>query len=398
MARAERMLTDEAIATRSRTYNELIPEPGELSGTLFIELTDDAALREWLPKLVGIAAPRALRAGPTGRARVAGRARATRSASPATTSPSTVHYLKFPFDAPSSGPSSRTDPARLADRPSRVPGRGSSSPTTQRAELAGDFAELTPWRSGSSGSTPTCRSRASSTPTTPAYDLHARERVDARSRRRAGARADGPRHRDPVGLRRVRAARARASRCKSRHHRASTRRGSSTRSVPRRAQGVAGEHRPERAVHGRARRPHRAAGDPARRAGRLAGSRASSTPPSATRSASGRRECDVMGTTRKFRFGVQASTGRTRRGVGRAGAQGRRPRLLHAVHARPLRRHRARADGRAVVRGRGHHDACASGCSCSATTTSIPRSSPRKRRRSTCCPTAGSSSASAPAG
>ena len=33
------------------TYNELIPDPGELSGTLFIELTDDALLREWLPKL-----------------------------------------------------------------------------------------------------------------------------------------------------------------------------------------------------------------------------------------------------------------------------------------------------------------------------------------------------------
>src|SRR5262245_17721127 len=51
MARAERMLTDEAIGHEVATYNELIPDPGELSGTLFIELTDDAALREWLPKL-----------------------------------------------------------------------------------------------------------------------------------------------------------------------------------------------------------------------------------------------------------------------------------------------------------------------------------------------------------
>ena len=51
MARAERMLTDEAIAHEVETYNELIPNPGELSGTLFIELTDDASLREWLPKL-----------------------------------------------------------------------------------------------------------------------------------------------------------------------------------------------------------------------------------------------------------------------------------------------------------------------------------------------------------
>src|SRR3954471_1047654 len=54
MARAERMLRDEQIAHEVQTYNELIPDAGELSGTLFLELTSDAALREWLPKLVGI--------------------------------------------------------------------------------------------------------------------------------------------------------------------------------------------------------------------------------------------------------------------------------------------------------------------------------------------------------
>ncbi|MDQ1431943.1 MAG: hypothetical protein QOF40_2545, partial [Actinomycetota bacterium] len=37
MARAERMLTDAAIAHEVETYNELIPGPDELSGTLFIE-------------------------------------------------------------------------------------------------------------------------------------------------------------------------------------------------------------------------------------------------------------------------------------------------------------------------------------------------------------------------
>ena len=51
MARAERMLTDVAIASEVDTYNELIPGEGELSGTLFIELTNDALLREWLPKM-----------------------------------------------------------------------------------------------------------------------------------------------------------------------------------------------------------------------------------------------------------------------------------------------------------------------------------------------------------
>jgi hypothetical protein len=54
MARAERMLRDEQIAHEVDTYNQLIPEPGELSGTLMLELTSDAELREWLPTLVGI--------------------------------------------------------------------------------------------------------------------------------------------------------------------------------------------------------------------------------------------------------------------------------------------------------------------------------------------------------
>ena len=54
MARAERMLRDEQIAHEVDVYNSLIPDAGELSGTLFLELTSDAALREWLPKLVGI--------------------------------------------------------------------------------------------------------------------------------------------------------------------------------------------------------------------------------------------------------------------------------------------------------------------------------------------------------
>ena len=54
MARAERMLTDDLIQAELDVYNPLIPEPGELSATLMIELTTPEALREWLPKLVGI--------------------------------------------------------------------------------------------------------------------------------------------------------------------------------------------------------------------------------------------------------------------------------------------------------------------------------------------------------
>ena len=54
MARIEKLISDEAIQGELTAYNPLIPEPGSLSATLFLELTDDAALREWLPKLVGI--------------------------------------------------------------------------------------------------------------------------------------------------------------------------------------------------------------------------------------------------------------------------------------------------------------------------------------------------------
>jgi len=54
MARVERMLRDDQIAHEVATYNNLIPDAGELSATLMIELTSEPALREWLPRLVGI--------------------------------------------------------------------------------------------------------------------------------------------------------------------------------------------------------------------------------------------------------------------------------------------------------------------------------------------------------
>ena len=61
MARAERMLTDDAIAHEVETYNELIPNPGELSGTLFIELTDDASAAGVAPEAARHRVPRVLR-------------------------------------------------------------------------------------------------------------------------------------------------------------------------------------------------------------------------------------------------------------------------------------------------------------------------------------------------
>lgn len=54
MARVEKLLSDAAIETELRIYNPLVPEPGQLCATLFVELTSKDALMEWLPKLVGI--------------------------------------------------------------------------------------------------------------------------------------------------------------------------------------------------------------------------------------------------------------------------------------------------------------------------------------------------------
>lgn len=54
MARVEKLVTDEAIQLEIDTYNTMIPDPGQLCATVFLELTSDEEVREWLPKLVGI--------------------------------------------------------------------------------------------------------------------------------------------------------------------------------------------------------------------------------------------------------------------------------------------------------------------------------------------------------
>jgi hypothetical protein len=96
MARAEKMLRDEQIAHEVATYNELIPNAGELSATLLLELTSEVAVREWLPRLVGI--ERTVRlvlpdgSGIPGRTSDEDAARLTREDTTAA-----VHFLKFAF-------------------------------------------------------------------------------------------------------------------------------------------------------------------------------------------------------------------------------------------------------------------------------------------------------------
>ncbi len=97
MARVEKIITDEAIQVELDIYNRLLPCEGELSATLFIELTSDSALRGWLPRLVGIERHVAFAVGGE---LVAGVAEAEHAAALTreTLTPA-VHYLRFPFTA-----------------------------------------------------------------------------------------------------------------------------------------------------------------------------------------------------------------------------------------------------------------------------------------------------------
>jgi len=54
MVRVEKVLTDEGVMEELKAYNPMIPNPGQLCATLFLELTSEDQVREWLPKLAGL--------------------------------------------------------------------------------------------------------------------------------------------------------------------------------------------------------------------------------------------------------------------------------------------------------------------------------------------------------
>ena len=109
MVRAERMLRDEQIAHEVDTYNQIIPDAGELSGTLLLELTSEVALREWLPRLVGVEhhVRIVLPDGSDVRG-VPSEDDESRLTRPDTTA--AVHFLKFAF-TPQTSTCSRADPS-----------------------------------------------------------------------------------------------------------------------------------------------------------------------------------------------------------------------------------------------------------------------------------------------
>ena len=135
MARVERMLRDEQIAHEIETYNELVPDDGELSATLFIEVTDADALREWLPKLTRIQNHIAIEvAGDVVPAVEVDVERLTREEEIT----STVHYLRFAF-TDAQREAFATGPVAIAVEHSAYSARVELT-DEQRNELLGDFA------------------------------------------------------------------------------------------------------------------------------------------------------------------------------------------------------------------------------------------------------------------
>ncbi len=144
MARVERILTDEGIQAELDVYNALLPSPGELSATLFVELTSDADLRHWLPRLVGIERSVAFElAGDAGEAggppevvpgvpEAAHEEALTREAVTAA-----VHYVRFPF-TPGQVARFAAGPAALAVQHPEYEARTELRQET-REELLGDL-------------------------------------------------------------------------------------------------------------------------------------------------------------------------------------------------------------------------------------------------------------------
>ncbi len=60
MCRAERIVRPEAVQHEIDTYNELLPDPGEVAATLLIEITEEREIQPQLDRLLGLTTGRHL--------------------------------------------------------------------------------------------------------------------------------------------------------------------------------------------------------------------------------------------------------------------------------------------------------------------------------------------------
>jgi hypothetical protein len=143
MARAEKMTTDGQIQHELDVYNRLLPGPGELSATLFLELTTEEELRTWLPKLVGIERSAVLSIGAGEGTREVRSAPEGEHESHLTREEvtSAVHYVRFVL-RPDEIAAFEAGPVSLGiDHPEYPAGRpGTVLSDATRAELAADLA------------------------------------------------------------------------------------------------------------------------------------------------------------------------------------------------------------------------------------------------------------------
>lgn len=147
MVRAEQIVTDEGVQQELDVYNRLLPGDGELSATLFVELTTERDLRHWLPRLVGVERSLAFELGDP----VADVVRSVPEVTHAealtreTVTPA-VHYIRFPFPLEARARFSGHDPVALAVRHLEYDAT-TVLDAEVRAELLADFegrAELLP--------------------------------------------------------------------------------------------------------------------------------------------------------------------------------------------------------------------------------------------------------------
>lgn len=138
MVRAERMIDEAAIAHEIETYNALIPGPGELSATLFIEVSDPGRIRDDLESFLGLDRGQhvAFDLGAEGKVFASfeeGHSEEARI--------SAVHYVRFAFtpEQVRSFTSGESKVEFIVDHP-KYQWRGALTPEA-RASLASDFEE-----------------------------------------------------------------------------------------------------------------------------------------------------------------------------------------------------------------------------------------------------------------
>ncbi len=137
MVRAERIVEPDKIQFELDTYNALLPGDGELSATLFIEITGAADVRREMDRFIGLDRPGAVFLDLGGAGRAVGRFEAGHSTA---TRISAVHYVKFPVSRDQAGALAEgTEPiALVVDHPG-YRARAELGPRVRRA-LAADLA------------------------------------------------------------------------------------------------------------------------------------------------------------------------------------------------------------------------------------------------------------------